>query len=961
MTLWLRTLPIVVLLVAMSTPAHTQTTGRIVGQVVDSAGQPIPGVTVTVKSSRLQGVGRVSTDERGGFRFAFLPPASYDVEASKGGFKTVQTAGVTVELDRTATLRVRMEIAAMAESLAVTSGPSEIDVTNTASGINATADLYTRIPLGRSFLAVARVAPGTQEDEVGTAFYGSTGAENQYLIDGLNSTGTERGLPTKELNFDFVQEVEVKTGGLPAEYGRATGGVVNVLTKAGGNDFHGSGFGFFAGGALQSDNRTAPLRPADTTTLEDTASSYDFGAELGGRIVRDRLWFFAAYNRVATNTDTTVIRDLEARGAPPVAAVVSGDDRADRFAGKLTWSPGASSTLALSLFGDPGGFSGPIDVINGPPSTYSGTDESGGTSSALKYQATFGGSLLVQALVGRHREKRTFGGPGTDTPRLDDYTVAPFASTGGLGNYLDRRQTRDVAKLDASQFVGSHELKLGADIEAVQTHVEFFVSGGDYVQKLEQDGQAFYLHSPLIDGQSPGFVRDDPATWQPIGSFVSSPRTRNVSAYVQDAWRIRKKVVLNLGLRFERQKLTDFHGETAVRVANWAPRLNVAWDVRGDGRSKLFAGYGRYFESIPQLIGSRAFGGRTFANSYNFDPRPGSFAPDPGAPFASGVFGDTVTPVAAGIRGQYVDEWLLGFQRQLPGGFVIGTKVARRHLGRLIEDLNAGNGDYFFGNPGEGAASTLAFLNGSSAPCPRPQRNNDSLEFSARKRLSGGWQLLTSYLWSRLRGNYDGNYQRSTGEADPNWNSGFDYADFMVNASGPLTSESVHQWKVDGSYEFSGRLSGLNLGLSTHWFSGLPLNARGASFSYFDWEYYLVPRGTVRGRHPADYEIHLHASYPIRLSKRLRLQLQTDVFNLLDRQHILIYDERYNLIQDGPCAGVPEALCNGDGGWAARPGTLEPSGSLGDPRVNATNPDYLRRGTAFTGQRSVRLGLRLSI
>ena len=84
------------------------------------------------------------------------------------------------------------------------------------------------------------------------------------------------------------------------------------------------------------------------------------------------------------------------------------------------------------------------------------------------------------------------------------------------------------------------------------------------------------------------------------------------------------------------------------------------------------------------------------------------------------------------------------------------------------------------------------------------------------------------------------------------------------------------------------------------------------------------------------------------------------MFNLLDRQHILIYDERYNLIQDGPCAGVPEALCNGDGGWATRPGTLEPLGSLADPRATATNPDYLQRGTAFTGQRSVRLGLRLS-
>ena len=170
---------------------------------------------------------------------------------------------------------------------------------------------------------------------------------------------------------------------MPAEYGRTTGGILNVLTKSGGNEFHGSAFGFFAGGGLQSDDRTAGRRPTDVTTVNDTASKYDFGASLGGRIVRDRLWFFSAFNRVAEDSEIRVIRDLKSQGAPVVGSVVDGQARDNRFAGKLTWHPAASSTLAVSVFGDPRRFAGPIGGINGPSSTYLGTLDTGGTNVTL--------------------------------------------------------------------------------------------------------------------------------------------------------------------------------------------------------------------------------------------------------------------------------------------------------------------------------------------------------------------------------------------------------------------------------------------------------------------------------------------------------------------------------------------------------------------------------------------------
>ena len=397
---------------------------------------------MTVTSPSLQGSRSAATDEGGDFRLAFLPPGSYRLRAELPGFKAVQVDDVRVGLDLTATVRVRLEVASLTETVQVSAAPSEIDVINTTTGVRVGSDLYTRIPLERSFFATARLAPGSQEDEMGTGFHGSTGVENEYVIDGLNVTGTIRGgKGDKELNFDFVQEIEVKSGGLPAEYGRTTGGILNVLTKSGGNQFHGSAFGFYAGGGLRSDDRTATRRPADTTTVDDVTSRWDFGAELGGRIVQDRLWFFGAYNRVAENSTTTVVRELESPGAPGVGEVVPGETRHDRFAGKLTWRPADSSTVTASVFGDPNRFTGAVAGINGPPSTYLGTSDAGHGAAdfVLRYEGSFGGSLLVQALYGQHRQNFTFGGPGTEEARVVDRTVNPRAVSGGIGFYGDSR------------------------------------------------------------------------------------------------------------------------------------------------------------------------------------------------------------------------------------------------------------------------------------------------------------------------------------------------------------------------------------------------------------------------------------------------------------------------------------------------------------------------------------------
>src|SRR5712692_5274063 len=225
------------LLLATAAFAQTAETGAITGKVTQN-GTGLPGVTVEVRSPYLQGVRTEVTDAQGNFRFSLLPPGDYALTASLSGFNTLKQQSIRVGLNRTVTLDVTMG-AAVSEVIIVTGAAPVVDVTSAASGANITAQTMQTLPVARNFVAAAQIAPGTASDATGTTVYGSSGAENEYIIDGLNTTGVETGVQRKLLNVEFIQETEVITGGQQAEYGRMTGGIINAVTKSGSNEFHG--------------------------------------------------------------------------------------------------------------------------------------------------------------------------------------------------------------------------------------------------------------------------------------------------------------------------------------------------------------------------------------------------------------------------------------------------------------------------------------------------------------------------------------------------------------------------------------------------------------------------------------------------------------------------------------------------------------------------------------------------
>src|SRR5262249_29953879 len=431
---------------------------------------------------------------------------------------------VRLAIDQTITLNLKMQLAGVAETVNVTGVSPVIDTTSAVGGITAGQEMFAQLPVRRGLYSISRIAPGVTPDYYGAQMAGSSSSENQYIIDGLNTTGVETGIQGKTLNFDFVQEVEVKTGGLNAEYGRMTGGAVNVLTKSGGNAFHGDTFGFFEHAQESTIAGDLPQTATTTTTIPRTG---DYGGDLGGFVLKDKLWFFGAYDRVQRRDEATVIRTLTSPGSPSVGSVIPLDRNSNLFAAKLTYKASQNHTLIFSTFGDPNSREGNVFAVSGPPSTWQGTLDQGGVDSVGRYEGVFGSRTMAQAQYAVHGEKTQYGGAGASTPRFSNQTVSPAQNSGGFGGFNNEEFRRDVVKGDVTHYWSTHTIKLGADWERVDATVNRFSGGaGQQVIKLIQPstGTIYYRHRYYVDDKAAGFSRTDTSTWKIASPLIAEPR-----------------------------------------------------------------------------------------------------------------------------------------------------------------------------------------------------------------------------------------------------------------------------------------------------------------------------------------------------------------------------------------------------------------------------------------------------
>ncbi len=892
-----------VLLLAGCLPLAAQTTGSIRG-VVGTGGTALPGVTVEAKSPSLQGSRTTVTDGEGRFNLTLLPPGTYTITATLEGFAPRRQT-LSLGLGQAATLNVDL-IQAKTESVTVTAETAVVATEDSAIGRNMDAKTFEALPTGRNYATVAQLDAGVGTDGSDTrqksiTVYGSTGLENTYLVDGANTTGVEFGSQGKTLNFEFIQEVEFKSGGYEAEFGHATGGILNVVTKSGGNSYHGDGFGYFNTASLQANSKHVESQTPDGITLG--FSNEDYGADIGGFILKDSLWFFGAYDRVTNslNREVTI--------GPTSGETANLKSSGNLYSAKLTWHLNDSNTVIGSVFGDPTTDTGAIGQLIGPGTTYNGTTDVGGTDWGLRYEGIFGSNWLLTAQGGSHVETAShLPGIGGNQFAYQDTTgdvVTAYGGFGGVsgnGQWDNKKFTRDAAVLTGSYLLANHDIKVGFDWERVSANVLRNFSGAT----PDSGGQLVQILNPLEEGGSPIYSHIFFASLNStVDNPVSAPLQANpaqyvYSAFAQDSWKVLPNLTINAGLRWEQQIIqgasyTGPEGSlvqgpltTYININHFSPRVGVSWDFLNDGKTKLFASYGDFVESIPMDMNIRSLNGERDATTFNFDPTsavPAQELVDAGYPTA--LKGSAVNQIDPLLSTEYLQEVVVGVERQV-GDWNFGLQGMYRSIRSVVEDTCVPVDvcdNYAFFNPGH--STVVPCPPDFAYPCyngqafPQAQRYFRAIQFTAQKRLSDRWFLYASYLYSTLKGNFDGSFRAIGGfnAKDPNITDDFDYPEFTVNSSGNLTLDRPQQAKVQAAYVFPFNLT---TSVSAYYLSGAPLSKIGWWDGYGGPELFLAPRGS-EGRSPSLYEVDMHFDYGLGLGP-VTVHILADAFNLLNRQ-----------------------------------------------------------------------------
>src|SRR5690349_5995690 len=397
-------------LFAGSAVAQTSTTGSIEGTVTDSAGAAVPGIAVRVSGTNLISAQTATTDSNGRYKVLNLPPGRYSVavEADKG-FAKFEKNEVEVNLSRTTSVEVQLQPAGAQATVTVTdTAGAAVDVSGTTTGSNVSSDQFSNFPTQRTVQGLYTIAPTVTRSGLRDAtgrdrdpsVAGASGPENNYILDGVNVTDPAFGGSGANLPFEFVQEVEIKTGAYGPEYGRSTGGIFNVITKSGGNQFHGDVFGYGTTKSLVREVKNFPFTGSAFTGFSEA----DVGGDIGGPIVKDKLWFFGAFNpQRRSNFYSTQTFHL------PVSNKVT----IPFYAGKITWALNSKNTFTASTFGDFTKIDGflatlALNNVNGfgnDITAFQGRQETGGHNYAFRLNSTINSNFIAEISGGLHFQR----------------------------------------------------------------------------------------------------------------------------------------------------------------------------------------------------------------------------------------------------------------------------------------------------------------------------------------------------------------------------------------------------------------------------------------------------------------------------------------------------------------------------------------------------------------------------
>jgi hypothetical protein len=777
----------------------------IIGVVYDSSKAVLPGAEVTITNLETKRTSTIATTDSGRYLARDLEPGRYSVSAQKAGFAKSEYPDVILLLGKTINLDFTLQVGQVKETIVVSGTLTMIDTNTTAVTHNVTAEEFDYMPKSRTFQSVALTSPSVNSGEIegGIQVNGASGAENQFTVDGISTTSLLDGSSRQDAQFEYLQEVQVKTSGLEAEYGGALGGVISAVTKSGGNEFHGE-FHWYSSGSPFNVSPDPRLTTAYGGAGADNYSEYvqdeefsdrnnEIGGSVGGYIVKDKLFFFTSFAPVMRNQESTI----QFSDGPSTF----GSDRTTyNLFNKISWDVTKRIRTNFAWLYNSTKRDGLLPAYNSfdpntnrnavaqyellrtqgwyvPKNSYTGTVDFTVSNTALLSVrgGYFWDNYKDLGIPQDHRVRWMYDTTEMDYlnlpveyQQLSGYSAVP----GAISTNYDIT-SRGYIQGDYSQsfrFLGTHFFKAGAGFQKNVNNVFEQYNGGFDVRLYWDD----WYDNPEDRGEWGMYRVINTGTRGSAGSTIKS-------LYIQNQWRIHPRLTLNLGLRTEHEVIPTM-AQNVQKVAmdfNWgdklAPRLGASFDILGDGKWKVFGSWGRFFDWTKFEMVRGSFGGDYWqeywhalepgTDVYTISPTnlPGANLVDDGplVDYRIPSFGpDAVDP---DIKPMYQDTMVVGTEYQLNPTTVFGVNYVRSRLTRTIEDIGRSVGSstvYTLGNPGEGLYTyETNHLPGSATPdflMPKPKRAYDALELSFTRRFSKGWFLGANYTYSHLDGNYTG-------------------------------------------------------------------------------------------------------------------------------------------------------------------------------------------------------------
>jgi hypothetical protein len=963
------------LLVGVLLPAAAAAQARLTGAdvqgtVTDESGAVLPGVTVSATNLETGLVRTSVTAGEGRYVIPALPPGPYKISAELQGFATATRQGVVLVLGQLATADFGLKLAGGHEEITITAQGAVVDPSHTSVSTVVGQQQIQSLPInGRNFISFSVITPGVTTDRTpqqgasatsGLSFAGQRARSNNIMVDGLDNNDLVVGSVRATFSQEAVREFQVLTNSYSAEFGKASGGIVNIVTKSGTNDFHGNAFLYYRDKSLNAKDHFEKFDVFGSPINRDKApfSQNQWGGTLGGPIRKDRTFFFLSAERVDisannfVNIDPAAAAILNAAGFPVELGNVPYDFKSTELLAKLDhqWTPNHNFVLRTNF----------SDTTNENIEPFGGlVARSRGAVQLRKDWAIAAAQTDVlsprwvnEARVQFAHQKQDINSldPNCGGPCLTDAQGGPTLEVTGVASVGRQRFTPQPRTNDRFQvtdtisfFGGGHSAKAGIDFN--------YIDHRDQSLPLSFGGRFIFTSLPAIPGLLPAPISALQAMALGLpAAYVQgygNPRTgygyKDVSLFIQDDWRITRKLTLKPGLRYQRQYWANIHyavsnvGGTTLEYDfpedknDLAPRIALAWDPKGDGKTSVHGAYGIFYDNqITGIVGITAgIDGRshvrtlvlTFPSSIAAWRASGHKLPEPATAYPS-----LVISIDPALQTPYAHQAAIGIDRALGQDLSFSANAVyvrgKHQIGSIdynptIPSLGAGRRPDDVGGRAGTSASVLQYTSFG-------ETWYRGLTVSVNKRFAQGSQVLVSYTLSKAEDTstdfqgaavvQDQGFGRNP--ADPfGLPLGFD----PLADKGPATHDQRHRFVLSGvarlplDFQFSSILTAAS-GRPYTPLAGADLNGDGngggappdrARSNPADGSTSVGRnRETMKGQFIVDARL----SRRFKIGPKLALEGIVEAFNLLDRTN---YSEINNIFGRGAFPTSPQKDAQG--------------------------------------------------